>query len=317
MGIFVILGTVLLVTAAYLIGNRQDMFGRTFTISSVFRHVSGLQKGNNVRYSGINVGTVKSIRMEEDTVIRVFMLIGENMLPHLKKNAIATIGSDGLVGSMIVNIVPGDGPAAGIQPEDEIASYSRLATADMLSTLNETNENASKLTSDLLLVTESLKNGKGTLGRLLNDTLLANDLTLALASLKRASGQASTLLTELNTVFTAEKLETSMAGRLLTDSLTGDKVDTIVGNLEVSSQQLRTTLGRVDSLVIRMGAGEGALGYLTEDTLFVKRLANSMKNIEEGTARFNQNMEALKHNFLTRRYFRKLERQSAKEAQEP
>ena len=59
LGIFVLLSTIILITALYFIGNRQNLFGKTFRISAVFNNVNGLQLGNNVRYSGINVGTVK------------------------------------------------------------------------------------------------------------------------------------------------------------------------------------------------------------------------------------------------------------------
>jgi len=126
LGIFVILGTALLVVASYLIGNRQNLFGNTFTINAVFKNVNGLQKGNNVRYAGINIGTVNKIEMENDTTIKVGMIIQENMLNHIKKDAIATIGSDGLVGSMIVNIVPGNGTAPLVKSGDKIVSYSRI-----------------------------------------------------------------------------------------------------------------------------------------------------------------------------------------------
>ena len=60
--------------------------------------------------------------------------------------------------------------------------------------------------------------------------------------------------------------------------------------------------------------GKGALNYLSNDEEFVMQLEETIKNINEGTDRFNENMEALKHNFLTRSYFRKLEREQKKEA---
>lgn len=312
LGIFVIVGTILLVLAAYLIGNRQNMFGQSFTILSEFRHVNGLQKGNNVRYSGINVGTVQSIEMENDTVIQVYMLIDESMRSHIKKNAVASIGSDGLVGSMIVNIVPGNGPSEPVNPGDEIPSYTRLATTDMLSTLNITNENAALLTADLLEVTKALKNGQGTLGRLLNDPDMANDLTATIKNLRIASRETNSLITELRTVLDTAALSQSAAGILLTDPIAGERVDTTIQNLRDASRQLNATLATLDTLASDLAHGEGALQYIASDTLLVRRISNTMENIEEGTARFNQNMEALKHNFLTRRYFRKLEREQKK-----
>ncbi len=313
LGIFVILGTVLLVVAAYLIGNRQNMFGQNFTLSAVFRNVNGLQKGNNVRYSGINVGTVAAIEMEQDTVIRVSMIIESRMLPHIKKNAVATIGSDGLVGSMILNILPGDEESEAVDPGDEITSYSRLSTTDMLSTLNVTNENAALLTADLLKVTEALNNGEGTLGRLLNDPVMAEELHQTIKNLHLASNEANSVMKELNTVFTASTLEKSIAGFLLTDTLAAKRVDTLLRSLQQSGSQLDHTLMVLDSLVIGIAEGEGALHYLATDTTMVNRLSRTMRNIEEGSSRFNENMEALKHNFLTRRYFRKLEKEQEKE----
>lgn len=312
LGIFVILSTALLLIAAYLIGNRQDMFGGRLTITSVFKDVGGLQVGNNVRYSGINVGTIRALEMEQDTAIRVVMNIDKRMFPHIRKNAVAAIGSDGLVGSMIVNIIPGEGPADLVAPGDEIASLSRITTLDMMSTLNITNENAARLTADLLKVTQSLNNGKGSLSRLLNDSVMAENLGNTLKNLDVASRRTNALLSRLNALVASENLSQSAVGKLLTDTLSGQRVDSFLLNLELSGKQLEQTLGSMDSLVRDIADGEGALKFLSQDTLFTERLSNSMKNIEEGTERFNQNMEALKHNFLTRRYFRKLEREQEK-----
>ena len=63
LGLFIIISTLLLISILYFIGNRQNLFGKTFKISAVFNNVNGLILGNNVRYSGINVGTVKDIIM--------------------------------------------------------------------------------------------------------------------------------------------------------------------------------------------------------------------------------------------------------------
>lgn len=314
MGIFVVFGTVLLVIAAYLIGNRQNMFGQTFTISAVFNNANGLQNGNNVRFSGINVGTVKAIDMVNDTTIRVSMLIEKKMLDHIKKDAIATIGSDGLVGSMILNLIPGEGTAALIEQGDELRSFSRIGTQDMLSTLNTTNENAAILTADLLKVTQALTKGKGTLGRLLNDTLMAMDLKQTITNLKNTSGQANKTIRDLNHIFTQIDLQHSVAGVLLTDSLEGDKMKSTMLHLERSSEEIDKLIASFNDITSDIKAGKGALHYLTTDTLLVDNLQTTIENIEEGSIRFNENMEALKHNFLTKRYFRKLEKQK-KESQ--
>lgn len=314
LGLFVVIGTVLLVIAAYVIGNRQNMFGQTFTISAVFNNANGLQKGNNVRFSGINVGTVKTIDMVNDTTIRVYMLIEKKMMDHIKKDAIATIGSDGLVGSMILNLIPGEGSAPFILEGDELKSFSRIATQDMLSTLNTTNENAAILTADLLKVTQAMTKGKGTMGRLLNDTLMAADLKHTITNLKNASRDANYTIQKLNAIVNQINFEKSAVGILLNDSLSGVKMQNMLSNLEQSSIELGEITKNLNGVIGKIKEGKGAINYLTNDTLLVNSMGNTIKNIEESSVRFNENMEALKHNFLTRGYFRKLEKKQKKEA---
>lgn len=314
LGIFVILGTLFLLVGAYLIGDRQNLFGDTFELHAIFKNVNGLQTGNNVRYSGINVGTVTKISMENDTTIRVIMNMEGGMLDHIKQDAIATIGSDGLVGSMIVSIVPGNGLAPLVKEGDEIQTYSRIGAKDMLSTLNVTNENAALLTSELLRTTAALNEGKGVLGKLLYDTIMAQNLDRTANNLRRASFQAGQILENLNTEIRELDLEHSIAGILLTDSLSGQQFKEVIDDIGKVSKRMDTLSTTLDSLTRKINRAEGTVNYLVTDTTLVRRIENTMENIEEGTARFNENMEALKHNFLTRRYFRKLEKEKAKES---
>tara|TARA_R110002167_G_scaffold125448_14_gene305616 strand:+ start:843 stop:1826 length:984 start_codon:yes stop_codon:yes gene_type:complete len=314
LGIFVILGTIFLLIAVYLIGNRQNMFGKTFPVKAVFKNASGLQNGNNVRFSGINVGTVNQIEMINDTTIIVHMIIEDKMRNHLKKNAMATIGSDGLVGSMLINIVPGSGEADLIEPDDELQSNSKVATQDMMNTLNTTNENAALLTADLLKITHTIIKGEGTLGRLLNDTIMANDLKQTITNLKLTSSKANTTIAELGHIIESINIEESMAGVLLNDTVSAEKMRNIIGNLETASLEIDKMTTDLNSVIGNAKQGEGAIKYLSNDTTLVNQLKKTLENVEQGTERFNENMEALKHNFLTRGYFKKQEKQREREA---
>lgn len=315
LGLFVLIGTVLFIAGVYLIGQGENMFKKTFTISAYFQNVNGLQKGNNVRYSGIDIGTVKDITMVNDSTIKVELSIEEKIISHIKKNAIATIGSDGLVGNMIVNIVPGKGISDVINDNDVIESYSKIGTDDILNTLNTSTENAAILTSDLLNITNSITKGKGTIGVLLNDTIMAQDLKQSIANLKYASRGASNSIAELNTIISSIKTDDqTVLGILLNDTISGEKLKHIVTNLEASSLEIESVLKDINSVVDGFNSSEGTYNYIVKDTSLVNSLRSTLKNINEGTDKFNQNMEALKHNFLTRGYFRRLERQEKREA---
>jgi len=314
LGVFVILGSLLFIAAIYFIGARKNLFAKTFIVSSNFKNVNGLMQGNNVRYSGINVGTVKSISMINDSTINVSMLIEEKMMNHIKKDAIATIGSDGLVGNMIVNIIPGEGSAAVVTSGDTIASYSKIGTNEMLNTLSTTNENAALLTSKLLNITNAITSGKGTLGMLINDTIASYELKQTIHYLKLTSLEANKTMQEINGIVGSLDVDNSVASVLLSDSIQAQKVTKMITNLNQSSEDIKKVIDNLNETITGFKEGEGALNYITEDKELVESLKESIENINEGTDKFNQNMEALKHNFLTRGYFRKLERQAKKEA---
>ena len=242
------------------------------------------------------------------------MVIDERVVKHIKKDAIATIGTDGLVGNMIVNIIPGDGDLGIVSEGDVIKSYSKIGTSEMLSTLNVTNENAALLTADLLKITNSINKGEGTLGILIKDSILADNFRKTIYNLKISSQEASETIKKLSTMVGSVNFDESIAGIILNDTIQAEKLKGVLTNLDDSSQSIKIILNNLNETLVNAKEGEGAINYLSNNPEFVEQLEQIIKSINEGTDKFNQNMEALKHNFLTRGYFRKLERQQKNEA---
>lgn len=314
LGIFVFAGVFIFILAVYLLGNRQNLFGDNVKISSVFKNVNGLQMGNNVRFSGVNVGTVRGITILNDTAICVDMFINESTAQLIRKNALATISSDGLVGSMIVNIIPNDTPVAvRIETGDTIASISKIATADMLTTLNTTNENAALLTQDLLRITNSINKGEGVLGALIKDEALLDDIKKSVSNLQQTTQTAKTTMINLNRIVNEINFEDNVAGLLLNDTLSARKLAAVFDNIETSSKEIEELSKNLNAFSETLKTNDGLLNYAIHDTTVVRSLDATLKNVEESSAKLNENMEALKHNFLFRGYFRKLERQEARE----
>jgi phospholipid/cholesterol/gamma-HCH transport system substrate-binding protein len=232
----------------------------------------------------------------------------------MKKNAVAAIGSDGLVGSMIINIVPGKEISEALKPGDTIKSYNKTSTTDMLETLNTTNDNAAKLTSNLLKITETIKEGKGTIGKLIEDEEMASDVKETIVNLRTASVNASKTVNELKNIITAINYDESLAAVILSDTASANKMKSIIAHIEQSSLDINEVITNLNSVVLEVKNGEGTVNYMINDTVLVNNIDETMKNIKEGSIRLNENMEALKHNFLFRGYFRKLEKQQKKEA---
>lgn len=313
LGLFVIVGLTLFVLTIYFIGSKQQMFGKTEPLIAVFNNVSGLQLGNNVRYSGINVGTVRGIEIVNDSTINVEMEIDRTVFLHIKKNAVATIGSDGLVGSVIINIIPGKGNALPVQPGDFIKSNNRVRTDDMLNTLNVTNENAAQLTADLLKITNDIHNGKGTIGLLLRDSVMANDLKATIHNLKITSQKTSQTMDNLNRQIAGLDHKDNVIG-VLKDTVVGNKIRHIVTNLDSSSQEITKVVANLNATISNAKDGKGTINYLSNNPKLVKQIDSTMTNINQASQKLNENLEALKSNFLFRGYFKKQEKAKKKAA---
>ena len=306
LGVFVTAGIAFFIVAIYLIGSERNMFGDTFELNTLFSNVNGLQSGNNVRFSGINVGTVEEIIITNDSTIRVRMIIESGVRQYIKKDAIASIGSDGLMGNMLVNISPGNGNEPPVENSDFILSYSRIKTDDILNTLSMTNENAALLVSDLLKITQNINQGKGTFGALLVDTVLTHSLKQTITQLNNAAYNTAQISDNL--VRTTQKINSSeegLLGALIGDQGLTQKLDTIMDNLATSSDYLTATSARLETFIDHLENGEGTVSMIVHDTVFMNDLKQTMANINVGSARFNENMEALRHNFLFRKYFKK------------
>lgn len=306
LGIFVIIGSLFFIIAIYFIGNKKDMFNETIQISAVFKNVNGLQHGNNVRFSGINVGTVKKIIIVNDSLIKVDMLIEEDIVSHIKKDAMASIGSDGLVGNMIINIIPGKKSNEMVKDGDVILSENKTSTDEILKTINSTSENAKLITDNLVKITNQINSKKGTIGMLINDSVMSDDLKQTIYNLKITTQSTSKSMANLNKIINDLNNKDNVVGALK-DTVTGRKIKMIIVNLEKSSEQINKTITNLKD-------GKGALNYLSNDPKLVKQIDSTMINLNQASSKLNENLEALKHNFFFRGYFKKQEKAKAKAA---
>ena len=187
LGIFVTAGISLFILAIYFIGKQQNLFGSNAHLSCVFADVSGLQAGNNVRFSGINIGTIEDIEIISDSTARVDMTIKKEILVHIKKDSRAVIGAEGLMGNKTINILPGT-PKSPVMEENGILQTNVAFDMEgILKQLRKTTENATSITTDLASITHNVSSGKGTFGKLLQDSGMAEDFAISLRNLKHVT----------------------------------------------------------------------------------------------------------------------------------
>jgi phospholipid/cholesterol/gamma-HCH transport system substrate-binding protein len=256
----------------------------------------------------------------DDTTIEVGFLVDKQMQSYIHQNARVSIGTEGLMGNKIINILPVNQPAPQVQEGDLLSASQAVNTDEMLQTLDKTNTNIAEISGDLKSSVRRLNESKALWG-ILNDSSLALNMKASLENISRASANVNSMTTDLHGMITDIKNGKGSLGSLLRDTVfsvsleeTLAKVKRVADKAAGLTDELNKT---VDDIRRDIDKGPGTLHALLKDSAFAMKLSATMDNVQKGTESFSQDMEALKHNFLLRGYFRKLDKQQKKTAKQP
>lgn len=187
LGLFIITGIGLFVLGIFIIGKQKNLFNPVFNLSANFHNVSGLQVGNSVRFSGINIGTVDNIIIINDSTVKVKMLIKKEVQKFIKIDSQAGIGSEGIIGDKVVVISQGYNSNKIVKSGQMIASSEPTETDDIMKSLKVTADNAALASGDIAGIVAKINNGQGTLGRLIQDKKMAANIDQTLTNMKNSS----------------------------------------------------------------------------------------------------------------------------------
>ena len=290
LGIFIFIGSTLLVIGIFMLGNKEALFKPTFTVKAYFRNIEGLRNGSPVKLSGIDAGAVQDIRVVGDTVslIEVKMRLLDEIRHFITVNTQAEIQTEGLVGNKFVSLNIGEGGAEPIKDGGVILAKEPVSFADIIEETQGIMGYTKDMTRDLANIINRINAGEGTVGKIFTDDELyyaATDLT------KSADKSLNSITAELNIITQQYK------------SL-GVSVSSAVENIN------RVVMG-IDTLISNTARGKGVLGSLmvegtNADSNFQSLIFNLKEISEESktaAASLSENMEALKHNWLFKSYF--------------
>ena len=187
LGLFVAAGIIIFAMAIFLIGRQKNLFNPTFTLSTTFRNVSGMQVGNNIRFSGINIGTVDNMKIINDSTVQVDMIIQKSVQPFIKTDCEVAIGSEGLIGDRILVITQGSADAPSAKNGELLPSVEPVEMDAIMQSLSVTAVNAEVITDQLAEIMVNINQGEGTLGRLIQDTTIAENINKTIINLKSTS----------------------------------------------------------------------------------------------------------------------------------
>jgi len=308
LGIFVLLGTFLMIAALYYIGSRQNLFGKTFRISARFHNVGGLMSGNNVRFSGIDVGTVESVEIIDDTSVLVVMIIEEDVRPFIKKNAIASVGTDGLMGNKLVNINSVTEIAESVEEGDELRTQPPIDLTEAMQTLSTTNKNLESITSNLAVFVENI-NSDNSLWNILTDSSVAHEIRAVVNNFRMTSEQSNLISGDLKKISADLRSGKGTAGTLISDTMMAYRLNSTITKLESFGDSVMVISADVATIINDLKSGKGTAGQLLNDTVLIHNLNNSLKEIENSAKSFDENMEALKHTWPLKKYYKKKQQQ--------
>ena len=187
LGLFILVGIGLFVLGIFIIGKQKNLFNPVFKLTANFRNVSGLQVGNNIRFSGISIGTVDNVAIINDSTVRVEMLIKKEVQKFIKTDTKASVGSEGIIGDKIVVLSQGNSSNKVVKEGQMIASTEPIETDAILQSVKVTAENAAIATAEIATLVKKINNGEGTLGRLIQDKTMADNIDKTIVNLKKRS----------------------------------------------------------------------------------------------------------------------------------
>ena len=269
LGVFIILGIAIFAYAIFIIGKQRNLFGNTFAVSGIFKDVSGLKAGSNVRYSGINVGTVSNIKLINDTLVQVQVTLENHVHEFIREDSRMEIGTEGVMGNKVINITPGTPSKSVVDEGDVLETVEAVKIDDILEELKKSSINTTVVTKNLAEITGKINQGEGIFGKLFTDTSFTNNLDEISRNTAQLTRNFSTITNNINQ-------EEGVIGKLLSDTTLARELDTAGNNLLQSSRELMNITRKINE-------GGGVFGKMFTDTTFTGNLGRSAKNLEYAT----------------------------------
>lgn len=315
-GLFTLIGLVILVAGILVLGTQQNKFSKNLALTTYFKDVKGLKVGNNVWFSGVKVGIIKEIKFESVENVRVVMSVEEKSSQFIRKDVIATLSSDGLIGNAIISLVGGSENIPAIKDGDVIKSGVSGGMEAMLSTLQVNNENLLEITKNFATLSKQMVEGKGAVGALMTDEEIANNLRKSVNSLNSTMTTANMAVNNLVTLTNKLNSDQGLIHDLSTDTQVFASLRESAAQLQGVTQTASALMANLNETTARLNDKNNAIGVLTNDAEAANEIKQILKNLNMGTEKLDQNMEALQSNFLLRGFFKKKAKEEAAQAQD-
>lgn len=289
-GVLVMVAMAVLIGLIFLMsGSTGGLFAKKLRLRSYFVNAAGLKEGAPVTVEGVTIGNVRRIRViprRNPTPVEVEMEIGAESLSLLHTDSTAFIAQAGVLGDSYVDI--DSTHARGPQPEngDELRSAGSPTIQDVIQSSQTSIEQVQATLLKLDRTLDSINAGQGTVGRLINDRDMANNMAAIAANLETVTqalaegkGSAGKLITD-DTLYTRLDSAVDKLNQIATDLSNGKGSAGKFLHDDELYDNLNHTVKSTNDLVAQINSGQGALGKFIHDPAFAAKLDDTVTNLD-------------------------------------
>ena len=288
-GVLIIIALAILSAIVVLVLGVESPFARRYTLYTYLPNIGGLRPGSAVMLDGVTIGAVESFDFSEDMEkgIRIRMRLQKRYQDRIRTDSIAKLRSLGLLGDKYIEINQGTPSGRALNEGETVTGAPPLDLDQMIAKATHSFDNLSDTVDNIKVLTESMRNGEGTVGRLLRDDSFYKNANEVLHKLHEGRGSMASLLndgtlyrelssTASNLRKVSAKLEKgeSAAGKLLSNKEVGDS--------------LENSIKKIEGVLARMERGEGSLGKLSTDPSLYNNLNDIAKNLKPVTEKVSR-----------------------------
>jgi phospholipid/cholesterol/gamma-HCH transport system substrate-binding protein len=298
LGIFVVAGLLIFVLAVYYLGKQENIFGSGVTVYAEFSNIKGLQVGNNVRFLGTSAGYVSSVSVKTDSIIVVTLVVSHEMSEYIRKNSTVEIQNEGVMGSKILEIKPGSGDFEVIENNDLLPSRNTLSMEEVFSALESTVDNSIKASENLWMITESIRNGEGALGKFVNDSEMNQSIDDITANILAITHDAKMVMDKTTS-------DQNDLGRFLNDDLFSQKLEQTFVQLDTVMLNMQALSAEIKKATEAINQGEGVINKLLYDRGFAVETDTTLTKINHAIENVTETSDVIKRSWIFNLFPRK------------
>lgn len=297
-GLFVFTALAIFITIIYLIGSKDNLFKTKTTITTSFNDIRGVVVGNNVRFSGINVGKVSDINVVSDKEVVLELSIVKEYARFIYKDALVEINQDGLMGSKLINITSGHSSAGKIEEGTHLKGKEGIDIENMLYEVHDILVEAGDAVASLKSIAGKIDSGEGDLAKLVNDDVLSTELTAT-------SRQLNTTLATVEQITKNMTTGEGDIARLINSNELTSQAHQLLGNLNEAVEKTHRVAENLETTSRQINYGEGAVNLLLNNKNTAQNIDTTILKLQNSLNEFDKTARAVQNSWLIQLFSRK------------